>query len=39
MEDNGCIITPIRQTVAPHFLQVFEEMSCYIEKLSSKIKF
>ena len=40
MEDNGCIFTPIPQTVAPHVLQVLEEMSCkYIEKLSSKLNF
>ena len=27
MEDNGCIFTPIRQTLAQQLLQVLEEMS------------
>ena len=30
-EENGCIFTPIRQTVAPHFLQVLGEMSCTLK--------
>ena len=33
MEDNGCIFTPIRQTMEPHFLQVVEQMSCKLKNV------
>ena len=36
MEDNGGIFTPTQQTLAPHFLQVLEEMSCTLKNFLAK---
>ena len=36
MDENGCIFTEIRQTMAPHFLQVLEEISCKLKNFLVK---
>ena len=40
MEDNGCIFTPIQQTLAPQLLQVLEEMSsCTLKNFLVNLSF